>query len=190
MTKLSMKLTPFPISRKRYATQSWSAHFREATKGSSDPAYLNYLEVFEKLGQRTTSFLSEKTQFTSWTEALGHLGCPQEAWVIESVGWESLQHFSAKSPVQSAVSLLHLAFQEHTKLVEYWSNVLKKYPEELWQPSISAFSESKLRKTSTAARTSSVPSNIAHDQNSVVLQTKCSSSGRAIGVLHAQYRSE
>jgi len=173
-----------------YATQFWTLHFREVTERFSSSSYVNDLNVLEELGQRAVSFLSDKTQFTSWAEALWHLDCPKEAWAIESVNWESCQHISAKSTVRNAASLLHLAFEEHTKLVECWGNVLKKYPEELWQPSISAFSKSELRKTSTVAQTLSVPSNAAHDQNSVVLQTKCSSLGHAIGILHAQYRSE
>lgn len=173
-----------------YATQFWTSHFREVTEQFSRPSYSSDLNVLEELGQRIVSFLSDKTQFTSWTEALWHLNCPKEAWAIESVDWECWQHVSAKSVVRNAALLLRLAFEEHTKLVESWSNVLKTHPEELWQPSISAFSKSKLRKTSTAAQTSKVPSNAAHDTDTAVLQTKCSSSGHAIGILHAQYRSE
>lgn len=173
-----------------YATQFWTSHFREVTEQFSISLYSSDLNILEELGQRAVSFLSDKTQFTSWAEALWHLNCPKEAWAIESINWERCQHISAKSAVKNAVSLLHLAFEEHTELVRSWSNVLTTHPEELWQPSISAFSASKLRKTSTAAQTSKVTSNATNQQDTVILQTKCSSSGHAIGILHAKYRSE
>jgi hypothetical protein len=173
-----------------YAAQFWTSHFREVVEQFSVSLYSSDLNILEELGQRAVSFLSDKIQFTSWTEALWHLSCPKEAWAVESIDWERCQHISAKSAVKNAASLLRLAFEEHIKLVKSWSNVLTTHPEELWQPSISAFSASKLRKTSTAAQASKVTSNATNQRDTVVLQTKCSSSGHAIGILHAKYRSE
>ncbi|KAF1846338.1 uncharacterized protein K460DRAFT_282847 [Cucurbitaria berberidis CBS 394.84] len=184
----SHKFEEYPLFA--YAAQSWTSHLREVTDQFATSSYVDSLCIFEELGQRAILFLSNKLKFTSWTEALWHMSCPQEAWAMESVDWKRIDSIYNDSEIKTAASLLHLAFEEHRGLVKSWGNVLQKYPEELWQPSISAFSESMLRKTTTAAETTSILHNSTGGQDSTVLQTKCSSSGHAIGILRAQYQSK
>ncbi|KAH7348267.1 hypothetical protein BKA66DRAFT_447366 [Pyrenochaeta sp. MPI-SDFR-AT-0127] len=181
------KLKEYPLFG--YAAQYWTSHLRESTGKFATYSHDDSLGILKNLGERAFSFLSNKLHFTSWTEALWHMGCPKEAWAMQSVEWGNSQSISALNKVRKAASLLNVAFKEHEGLVKYWGNVLQKNPEEIWQPSISAFSQSQLRKTSTAAEISSILCDSTKDRDLIVLQTKCSSSGHAIGILYAQYRS-
>jgi hypothetical protein len=108
---------------------------------------------------------------------------------MEYMDWTGSQSIPSGSPIRNAASLLRSAYQEHQTLLKSWGKVLHKYLEEIWQPSISAFSETTLRKTSTEAEISSILHESEHDPKSIVLQTKCSSSGNAIGVLLARHPS-
>jgi Cdc6-like AAA superfamily ATPase len=171
-----------------YTSRFWTAHLREYIQQFATPVYAGYFEISEELGKQATAFLSDKTRYTSWIESLWHLNCPREAWVIEDMDWSEFQITYSDNGISKAVSLLHSTYEEHQTLLKSWGHVLRKYPEEIWQPSISAFSPSELRKTSTQAEILSIIHDSENDQNWIILQTKCSSSGDTIGVLLGRYQ--
>lgn len=170
-----------------YCSTYWVAHLREFIHNFELSSCTGGLRISQELGERATSFLSDKSKFTSWTEIFWHLLCPNEVWAMQHFDWKNFPSILPDSSIRYAASLLHEAYQEHQVLAKTWGDLLEKYPEEIWQPSISAFSNSKLRKSLGQAEVSSIlnKSMILHD--SVVLQTKCSSSGNTIGILQAHY---
>ncbi|KAF2451637.1 hypothetical protein P171DRAFT_325724, partial [Karstenula rhodostoma CBS 690.94] len=172
-----------------YSTRYWVAHLREFIQQLGISTYTNFGKILEESGDQATSFLSDKQRFTSWIEVLWHLGCPSEAWELKQLDWATIPTLAFATSIRTAESLLKTAYEEQHLLLQTWKHVLEKYPEEIWQPSISAFSDSKLRKRSDQATVSTILGNPTTHQESVVLQTKCSLSGDAIGILLARARA-
>lgn len=172
-----------------YSARYWVAHFRESIQHLGASSYSNFGKALEDIGDQAASFMSDKQRFTSWIEALWHLGCPSEAWELKELDWAKIPNLAFVSSIRTAESLLKTAYEEQRLLLQSWKHVLGKYPEEIWQPSISAFSDSKLRKRSDQATVSSILKNSTIHRDSVVLQTKCSLSGEAIGILLARPRA-
>lgn len=179
-------LESYPLME--YAATYWTTHLRAFIESFVAMQHQEYATVSDDIGGRAVAFFSDKARFTSWVEILWHLKCPQHVWTIETMPTVQFQSLAAEAPLNRALSLFRAAYQDHRVLSESWRDVLCEYPEEIWQPSISAFTKSTLRTNSAEAEVSQIMHYNSEDPNVVVLQTKCSLSGNAIGILLARYQ--
>ena len=182
-----------------YATKFWISHL------------LCMYEVMQKLpltdeddfdadhhvGKYCLAFLTDKIKFTSWTEAIWRLRYSQQLHKIVGgfVNGDLVEsRVLAKCPIQQkglieTMSLLRIVYQEQTYLLTSWRRVLEAHPEEIWGPSISAFSrfqlDSPLHELSTAATMQSLTQINPSEGQFIVIKTQVSSCGQEIALVTA-----
>jgi hypothetical protein len=158
----------------QYAVRFWVDHllrFLDSTQ-SSEP-------MLESIAELCLSFIQDKQLFTSWVEALWHLGYQDDAWNTFSA--QKLCPNMRNDKLQQIYDLLWVAWKEHIELARVWRSILIQNPEEVWGPTISGLSATKLRHVSQDAKM--VLLTESDETNSITVRSQVSPSGQAIGLL-------
>lgn len=179
-----------------YATKFWISHLLRMYEvlHNTPPTDKDDIDAYHYGGKYCLVFLTDKINFTSWTEAIWRLKYSQQMHKIigDFVNGDLKSQVLAKSPIHQKhfieiTSLLRIVYQEQTYLRSSWRRVLETHPEEIWGPSISAFSrfqlDSPLHELSTAATMQSLTRIDPSEGQSIVIKTQVSSCGQKMALV-------
>lgn len=189
----SSQITPNAGSTKhkyrflRYSAAFWSDHFAYSLEdigvSETDSSQNNYWKLLADL---VITFISDKYRITMWIEA---------SWLFDSPRIQDLQgnaRMTFSSSISTDPSLVALAkamesvcklSKDVTTLNREWSHVLQLEPNEIWEPSIPAFTKSQFWVDTSAARLIRLAPLKEDSAKCITVQSQISNSGSEIGVV-------
>jgi hypothetical protein len=180
------------VSRKHillpYVAKHWPDHvcrsleFREGLEEEYKVHMVgrNCLAVLESFLRK---LLEDKEVVTAWIEASWTFGTPPSILDLADRAKEcsNLDDQRLKGKFISLSETLTRLASSLARLNKDWGHVLVTEPNEIWQPSIAAFSKSQFLVGTTEADLSSLSSDA--DNGSVVIASQVSCNGKEVGVL-------
>ncbi|KAE9370139.1 hypothetical protein N431DRAFT_484441 [Stipitochalara longipes BDJ] len=178
-----------------YATEFWISHvFCMYIEMKSTPEIEQYSQALEAVGASCVAFISDRIKFTSWIEALWRLGLQHQlSKLLGSFLRETFQQKSSadlpsnEASFMKALSLIRVVWEEQIYLISSWRRVLEVHPEEIWKPSISAFSRlhqsSPLHELSDDATMHTLAQPKTTQVKYTVIQSQVSSCGQELAVI-------
>lgn len=171
-----------------YATQFWSFHALECME---TVATLSQCTLDGVLVQLASSFLSNKRSVMTWIEASWMFSRPP---VIRHGPHDAFLNDGPNVPLRLDADLSktwETAWKTLLQLSESldainssWSHVLEQEPNEIWEPSISAFNESPFWQLISGAKIiARFDAEPDPRFNSIHLKTRISSDGRRLGLI-------
>jgi hypothetical protein len=175
-----------------YAARYWGSHlldFMQALDQSSGEVKDIYFERTVKLA---SLFLSSPTTVTVWIEASYMLGVIPQIWSLP----HHEQWLKGRTPLvhepsiqRRTVGYLQDLAQDLQALNSAWSSVLLESPNEIWEPSVSAFTRSSFWAPIHGSSVSQFRSPQNPDDASTSLKSQVSSDGRLLGIARLRTKS-
>jgi hypothetical protein len=169
-----------------YVSQYWSEHMLEAVKSSDatrDPT-MAQRKQFTGLLELAAMVLASRETITTWIES---------SWTFErspciisrqSEANEILHVHRSDESVRHNIHSLGKLSEDLEHLSREWRHVLKDSPNEIWEPSISGFLESKFWITARGSKvTKLVPNDSKHDDGFICVRSQVSADGTEIGTI-------
>ena len=174
-----------------YTSEYWSHHLLESMElmnthtTSTGPA-------IEELVQLASTFLSTEKSIMAWIEACWMFQRPPQIRHGPADSFFS-QNLSSTQPKHTSVSVtrtLHEALEILKQLSvdlkilnKAWSDVLSDEPNEIWEPSISAFHQSVFWQRITGARVAHFEQPVDPGHRAICLKTRISADGQRLGLV-------
>ncbi|KAF7540539.1 hypothetical protein G7Z17_g12163 [Cylindrodendrum hubeiense] len=179
----------FPRVRRKFplidfVTRYWIAHlvkFSEELRCS--PHQEDYHEIAQEIGENCISLIRNTERFTSWAESMWYTQCEETVWPSEDEMIANMRLNSDESALGKAFSLIRWAYVEHNRIPNAWRDELEKHPEKIWLPSLPALSNTKLVGTASDASISPIIDRWKLGYSSIVILTRMSATGHAIGIV-------
>jgi hypothetical protein len=171
-----------------YATEFWSHHVLECMEAfhSSSAG-----QMVKTMVQLASNFLSTKGLVTVWIEAswvfkrppqIRH--GPDDPFLKESLRMPAHLDSNLAQAWRAASSTLRQLSGELAMLNTSWAHVLQNEPNEIWEPSISAFHQSPFWQRIPGARiTARFEAESDPNHRSICLKTRLSPDGRYLGLV-------
>lgn len=172
-----------------YAAEFWSFHVLECMEAlESSPVAGQRVEVMVRLASR---FLSSKHSVMAWIEASWMFKRPpqirqgpKDQFFIENPPVPLHIGAQLKSAWEAARSALLRLAHDLATINTSWGHVLGEEPNEIWEPSISAFHQSPFWQRVSGARiTAQFETRPDDDYHSICLRTRLSPDGRHLGLV-------
>lgn len=184
------KITPEKtLQRKRlplleYCLEHWKLHL-ESTIANLSGASHSVSFFRNKIFQLLNDLVHSKRQIMAWMEAGWLFGHPPELTGLSiAVNNALIQHENPNDEFASLPEHLKRLSVDLRILEERWGLVLSKTPNEIWEPSIPAFTRSDYYLTTKEAQLISLStSELNNIDQSVMLQSRVSVSGAEIGII-------
>ncbi|KAH8689285.1 hypothetical protein GQ44DRAFT_720457 [Phaeosphaeriaceae sp. PMI808] len=167
-------LEKYPMSL--YATQFWASHAHEALAAIQTTCN-STVTATRALIDTITSFISNKSAITAWTEASWTFGSPPDLCDLSDEAGE----------------LFVLFVQDLERMNQQWGPILQAAPNELWGPSIPAFMQSPFWVGTDSARVSVLGTNLEHAPNDhrasrrsdpLTIASRTSRNGLEVGIIN------
>ena len=185
--KLQQRRYPFL----EYAAEFWSHHALESLNAVDSDALHGETELIERTIQSAKTFLSNKHMVTTWIEASWMFQHPPQ--VRSGPNDEMLSAYFGRHHNRSlngvetleAFELLGRLARDLQELNSSWGDVLGKTPNEIWEPSISAFTKSPFWISTPGSKLTPLQRKDHKARGSICLKSQVSSDGLQIAVLRA-----
>lgn len=172
-----------------YAAKYWSSHLAKTfapQRGREENSTIGDAS-WSKTSQLIDTFLTHERTVMTWIEASWLFESPPEVFYISaSTLAPSLPKDSPSNVLESLkknMSDLRDLAADLKGLDRSWSFILKKQPNEIWEPSVTAFSQSRFWLSSSDACVSRIPSDKVNRKGFIVLQSRLSRDGTEMGIV-------
>ena len=170
-----------------YASTYWGFHFAESAKQFplSQPSD-GIDEDLATLNRLVTSFAKDPLRVTTWIESAWLFSCPlipDPRLKARSVLKSSILSNRSLAPAAQMIELVYDLSLDVNKLNKEWAHVLQHKPNEIWEPSIATFTNSKFWFKSEDARLVRLAPLKDESKNCMTLQSQISSSGLEVAVV-------
>ena len=169
-----------------YAVEFWSLHLLECIKKTNVADLLIKTDQLDPLIQLLPRFLSNTRAVTVWIEASWMFGHPPrigEGSEYPRLQWQDTLSTSLgiqeSSKLQKAFNILRHLAKDLQSLNRDWEKVLRNTPNEIWEPSISAFTQSPFWLSVTGSNITP----LALEKESICLISRVSKDGYRLGVV-------
>jgi len=178
----------FPVLE--YAVQFWPNHvskfcmsFLETKLEMNEPQLQEFSRMF-------VDTIHNKAMMSLWIEAAWMFGTPPSFGTLP----ELLAFTSKNNPLPKSSKDVFFAASQYLKdfeaelalLESSWSRVLKDSPNEIWEPSINAFSTARFWKSFGGSKVKPIAQNNVKRRDMVLLQSQVSDTGDRLGVLRVK----
>jgi hypothetical protein len=173
-----------------YAAEFWSHHILESIKSLMTRSEIETDGSIDQLFNLASSFLANQQSIAMWIEAswmFNHppqIGSGPEDEVL-STDFEILCCLSRnqRTKLMKAVDILRHLADDLTDLNKSWAGVLRATPNEIWEPSVSAFTRSEFWIAVAGARLISLASRHDDADKFICVKSQVSPSGLEMGVI-------
>jgi hypothetical protein len=169
-----LKLEPRKLLKRSpmalYATHYWASHAYEALAviRTTNTATISLIDFI-------TKFISNKVAVTAWTEACWTFGSPPDLCGL----------------LHEPGELFSLFAQDLKKMNQQWGSTLKTAPNEIWEPSIPAFMQSRFWVGTDSARLSVLGTNLedpptdlaVHQGSPLTIASRTSANDLEVGII-------
>ncbi|KAH6889381.1 hypothetical protein B0T10DRAFT_51746 [Thelonectria olida] len=170
-----------------YATEFWSFHVLDCLESVA----LHALGPDSKsLIELASEFLSNQSSVMAWIEASWMFGRPPQirngpldVFFRRGCRVPPLSDPRLKAAWERAWLTLSQLSQDLAALDKSWSHILKDDPNEIWEPSISAFSQSPFWRRISGSRIIATFQPSSDNRNSICLKTQPSLDGSQMGLI-------
>jgi hypothetical protein len=172
-----------------YAAQFWSAHLLDCMKNSKVLILLSNPELSMPIIQLASRFLSDTRAVTLWIEACWMFGF--RPWIGTNADVMigdlpirfPLKNVPGEDQLKRAFDILRHLASDLELLNRDWGKTLRNAPNEIWEPSISAFTRSSF----WLAVAGSTVEQITTEKGSICLRSRVSSNGQHLGIARLLY---
>lgn len=169
----------------RYCVQFWSAHCVEGLLDENldlrqDSSYYELVSQFD-------AFITNRRCITAWIEVSWLFGIPPNLGRLPTLR-DTLNNAFRNFPDDFA-TLKHLASrlvrlsEDLHRLNSSWGQVLATTPNEIWEPSVAAFTPSEFWINTNKATMAKVSTEKDLEEMSIITQSRVSSNGHEIGLV-------
>ncbi|KAF2185894.1 hypothetical protein K469DRAFT_687714 [Zopfia rhizophila CBS 207.26] len=174
-----------------YAAKYWSLHLLDLIQMlSQSPAEMEE-EINDSIAGLASKFFSSPEAITVWIEASYMFGFLPEVGMRpnqKQLFDDSPANSSPESLRNNAVRCLQRLSQDLRDLNSSWAEVLSNSPNEIWEPSVSAFAKSPFWVSVYGSKISQFRSKNKTSETSICLKSQVSSDGRLLGVARLRIR--
>lgn len=171
-----------------YSTASWGNHFSDSfqeLRGKAESTTSGDV-TWLQLSHLLRTFLGRESTTTLWIEAswlFKKRPVAPQLPSFDSIRSIQTEHPEALRLICEARKPLENLSKDLETLREFWSHVLIGEPNEMWQPSISAFTKSPFWISTNKARVTDVPLFQAGPKEFIVIRSQLSRDGTCMGVV-------
>ena len=131
-----------------YASTCWAEHLASGVGGWDEGSVLSLLKCCTELAPHFAAFLRGKARINAWIEACWVFGTPPSLLsLVEAVEKLDGQINAAEENQQTSFfwicKQLRYFASDLAKLQSEWAQLLRRRPNEIWGPSVSAFNKSE-----------------------------------------------
>ena len=135
---------------------------------------------------RLIELIQDKNHVSKWIEAsflfgiaptLGNLPLDFKRLYVSLEGGEQVHR------VERVAALLEEFEQDLDTLIQMWTHVLTKTPNEIWEPSIPTLTKSRFWVGTKETKLASLATKGRRSDQSIIIQSQVSSNGREIGLI-------
>jgi hypothetical protein len=171
----------------RYSAEYWSQHFCRAllsqsgggdNQDTTNGSWSQFLDF-------TQSFLHNKEKITVWIEASWLEKAPPEISSIadiEALTSDGFRGTELDSHLKQIICDIRELSTDLSKLNKSWSHTLQSEPNEIWEPSIQAFTPSRFWNSNTGSKAACLGP-LSSDMKTICLQSQLSEDGTKIGLI-------
>jgi hypothetical protein len=189
-------ITPDAVVAKRrypalkYVTEFWSYHLVSCLKDTANILDIPTNGTWQKLADLMTSFLSDRRKTSVWLEASWLLNNSNDVEICALSGDEEVllqrstesEGGSFEQLRNSMVDFRDLS-KDIKKLSQSWSHVLRSEPNEIWEPSLLAFANSRFLMDTSHARVWRLASLDSDSAQCIILQSQISDTGTEMSLI-------
>jgi hypothetical protein len=171
-----------------YCLESWQKHICALMDYARSQPRASFPECnIPELAVELMSFIQNQKRVTTWIESSWLFGVRPSVTKLSSAAG-ALRHSMGRVTDKNIVledlaSTLQLLARDLEKLSSAWDEVLSTTPNEIWEPSLLAFTPSNFWVGTQDAQVTRFTVSHCHDQISTLLQTQSSEDGLEIGVV-------
>jgi hypothetical protein len=161
-----------------HARQSWE----EGLRGKSVEKFLSSKSC-KDLSQLLTKITTEKRLVTLWIEASWAFKTPPSLFDLSDIirGVASKAWEAQRAELKSLAGTLQRLGKTLSHLNQEWGHALVAEPNEIWLPSINAFTDCEFWVGTTTAKVNRLSSSA--DAGAILIASQVSSSGKEVGVV-------
>jgi hypothetical protein len=190
------RITPDTVVAKRrfpaleYVAEFWSYHLVSCLKDMANILDIPTIGTWQQLADLLTSFLSDRRKTSVWLEASWLLNKSTNVEICALSGDEDIllerliesEGGSFRQLRNSMIEFRDLS-KDVKKLSQSWSHVLRSEPNEIWEPSLLAFANSRFLMDTSHARVWRLASLEADSVECIILQSQISDTGSEMSII-------
>jgi hypothetical protein len=173
-----------------YAAEFWSNHVLDSIKALKIASGIEVDGSIDRLFNLASIFLSNKNMIAAWIEASWMFNHPPQIGSgledeVLSIEFEKqcVLNSSQRAGFLKAAEFLSRLANDLKSLNDSWADVLRTTPNEIWEPSVSAFIKSEFWIAVPGAKLTAIASKLGEPNKFICVKSQLSSSGLEVGVI-------